>query len=952
MTTPSTGPDVRRLGPGRFQEPGAPEPRNRWLAIGAILVLLALVVGVPVGMIMLEAVPGLPTSLPTREQLTARIGTEQLMSVLIWVVWIAWTQFAITVVVELRSALVGVGLPARVPLAGPSQRFARTLVASALLLGTAAGPATALTTDAVHTASTPAAVTVVEQGPASGPDVAAPAGLDATEVVTSQEERAQVALPQADVIYRLGGLTLSPEEGAELNGRRVYVVQPPEGRYHDNLWDIAERTLGDGRRYVEIFELNKGREQPDGRELSLARLIQPDWLLVMPEDANVDRVEAVAPPTHSEPSEHGPVQTAPAADEAIGVHGADVAGSAAGGGQDSADVERGVVDSLPGLVGAGLLAAGLLAAVEVLRRRRRTPEPSEDAVEAEIALRIGARPDRASRLEEALCSVAETHRAARRALPNVYAARVDDDVVELLLSPPAVQAPEPWTVLDEGRRWRRAVGAGRSAARSAGPAPYPGLVSLGQDAGGADVLVDLEAAQGPVAVTGPEDIARQVVTAIAAELATNTWSGPITVHGHALPDALAALGNRYRPVTDPAAVVRGWVDADTSGTDVLTGRALLAGASTSPGEYLLVGTAVDEPLRAELSRLRSTGRAPWGVIGVGDVPGARWQVRVDGDGRLTVDVLGLELAANRLRARDTDALAELVSPAAVAAPVEDLAGTEQPPRPDVPVPPIPVDLEDLRAAPVAVRVLGAPAVRAPGALAQERLTLTTELVVHLALHPEGVHRAVLAGDLWPHGVTAEVRDATIDRTRRWLGTDAHGAPRLRDQPDGRLTLSRDVVVDWHVLLTVLGRSRAADSRAQERADLTGALGLGSGAVLAERPSGRYAWLARVRLERVSRDLLVDAAHRLAVLCSDDGDPGGAEAAARAGIAVSPSSEILWRDLMRARSVNDGPDGVHEVAAELEATMHGLGDAGMSAPTAALVEELAPRGEVGGTVQWA
>ena len=44
-------------------------------------------------------------------------------------------------------------------------------------------------------------------------------------------------------------------------GKKVYVVQPPEGRYHDNLWDIAEQHLGDGRRWQEIFELNKGRRR-------------------------------------------------------------------------------------------------------------------------------------------------------------------------------------------------------------------------------------------------------------------------------------------------------------------------------------------------------------------------------------------------------------------------------------------------------------------------------------------------------------------------------------------------------------------------------------------------------------------------------------------------------------------------------------------------------------------
>ncbi|QHO90784.1 hypothetical protein CWT12_04845 [Actinomyces sp. 432] len=95
--------------------------------------------------------------------------------------------------------------------------------------------------------------------------------------------------------YMLGDIELPADVGAELVGQRVYVVQPPEGRYHDNMWDIAERTLGDGRAYRQIYDLNVGRVQPDGRSLELARLIQPGWYLIVPESAqDVDRVVAIA----------------------------------------------------------------------------------------------------------------------------------------------------------------------------------------------------------------------------------------------------------------------------------------------------------------------------------------------------------------------------------------------------------------------------------------------------------------------------------------------------------------------------------------------------------------------------------------------------------------------------------------------------------------------------------
>jgi hypothetical protein len=47
----------------------------------------------------------------------------------------------------------------------------------------------------------------------------------------------------------------------------------------DSLWKIAERELGSGEQWREIFELNKGRQFPDGRTLIKPRLIHPNWLL-------------------------------------------------------------------------------------------------------------------------------------------------------------------------------------------------------------------------------------------------------------------------------------------------------------------------------------------------------------------------------------------------------------------------------------------------------------------------------------------------------------------------------------------------------------------------------------------------------------------------------------------------------------------------------------------------
>ena len=69
-------------------------------------------------------------------------------------------------------------------------------------------------------------------------------------------------------------------------------------RRGDHLWGIAERFLGDGFRWVEIWERNQGREVEAGSRLTDPNQIHPGWLLELPlrdGEAALPAAEAHAP---------------------------------------------------------------------------------------------------------------------------------------------------------------------------------------------------------------------------------------------------------------------------------------------------------------------------------------------------------------------------------------------------------------------------------------------------------------------------------------------------------------------------------------------------------------------------------------------------------------------------------------------------------------------------------
>ncbi|WP_257210849.1 LysM peptidoglycan-binding domain-containing protein [Actinomyces ruminis] len=636
-------------GPARFRAPTPEQREPLWRSILSASVLGAVIIGLPCLLLSQAGLPPLPRHLDA-SLLTRAVTGETVLGVLTWVVWLAWLQFTACTVVEAVSALRGRGLPAHVPLAGGTQALVRRLVTSALVLGAVAAPAAAAPVTVPEPAPVAAMQTQVSADTAPAPlsqDVPPATGsAGASAQVDYQEEQART------VRYMLGDTELPADIGAELVGQRVYVVQPPAGRYHDNMWDIAERTLGDGRAYQQIYDLNVGRVQPDGRSLELARLIQPGWYLIVPESAqDVDRVVAVPVEETTQADTTAPGGTA---SSDTGVGASDTAAAADHVGAAVPDVPPA---QLPAI--GALMAATFTAILADRRRRAILAAPGEEALEFERLMRVGADPIRSDRLNRILHGL-----GALPGHPEPYAVVVDDASCRLLLSRPLPQPPHPWTSDDDGATWSLPVGNEPAVPVGGvdGGTTLPGLVTIGRDENGADILINLGAVDGDVVVGGEPTMAAELITALALELGTNPWSQGAPAYTLGLPAVLQRIvGDRLHAVAslDDISQVRA-MEPDS----ILTGQ-----RHTQQTFVLTSGQEATEPGQRGLSLVRT-----------GPSRGARWRIEIDASGMARIDPLGVAVTATRATGEELDALAGLLGPAAPAPPGDD----SRPPVPDPP----------------------------------------------------------------------------------------------------------------------------------------------------------------------------------------------------------------------------------------------------------------------------
>ncbi|GGU11392.1 BTAD domain-containing putative transcriptional regulator [Streptomyces coeruleorubidus] len=943
-------------------------------AFFAFVALAVLLVGVP-GALATQIGWPLPNGVPSLDWLQQEITVDTFLNILTVVVWLAWAQFTACVLVEMKAALSGVGVPGRVPGAGPSQLLARQLVAALLLVGaTAASFAPGLSQlgqsgyDANHKPASAAAQQT--------PGLFAQQQEQAADTAAALAEQASHAASHADA----GGST------AKQGDTKYYRIQPPEGRHHDSLWEIAERHLGDGRRYKEIFELNKDRVQPDGSKLSEASLIRPGWIMEMPGDARGGelvemREEApnVSPDVQQQIADYA--QTGDHAQG--GGSGAQGGGHEhAGGGPSTSQVslpeQRPAPDTghqqatgvgaesdsafgLPeALLTAPLLAAGLLGALG--RRRRQAlwqsafgavggrrgmepPTPSGDAQDVQDALLVGADPEGVRLLDRSLRGLAASLAEESRALPVVYAAWLSNGDLHLQLAQPAGKPPAPWQQGQDQTFWMLARTDAERYEDVDTAAPYPGLVSLGT-MDDSRLLLNLEAVPGIVSLSGREADRAAVFASVAAELATNGWSDRMTITLVGFGQDLTPLApNRIRHLEDVEALVE-TMEAETrqrrgalgaAGHDsVLTGRTGPAQHTRWAPHLVLLAAQPSAEDAVKLAELAAdAGRLGIGyLVGTetGDLPGAAWEMEITGQGKLLAPLLGLELDAQLLPAAQQRAVVELFV---------DADPENRPEGGPANRPPFLVDISEQGRPAVYARLVGPYEIIGLDTPDGDRSALLHEALALLLLHREGVHPRVLSSALWPRGVTDDVRNALLDRLRDWLGADPDGTPRLGTDGSGRLTLAKSVVSDLDVLRSLYHEAtqgKGVDSRAVRGRLLTDALVLVRGPLLADRPEGRYRWLTHEIIDAQLPLLVADTGLALCEFHMEKNRAEKAIEALNAALRTAPADERLWHELLRATHATGDTSRLTALATDL---IGRSGARGLPPRTEALLDELLP-----------
>ncbi|GAA4474184.1 hypothetical protein [Phytohabitans houttuyneae] len=873
-----------------------------------------LFVAPPVALVGLLGWP-LPDQVPSRTQWQAWLAEpltwHSIVAAATIAGWLMWGIYAATAVCEVyRWMSRGRRLP-RLSIPGPLQALSAAVLGSTAISASASGAAQAsaalvdaglsqpaqphpdrhlaTTTTAARPALTVA--TVANAVPTSATDRQAPIiGLLAASA------------PSADAASGLG----TSATGAEAT-RTAARYQARPG---DWLWHIADRFLGDPRRYPDIAALNPHLAAEHGA--GFPDHIEPGDLLILPADAR-DRgprphaTGSVRPPRPTPPATDTPHEPGPARPDPSPRHGqpskppdqpapagsASARPSATNSATTPADDQTGAapgwIQLAGGCIGVGFAAGLVYAAATVYKRRRHRHRPTTTTASLQL-------PEAES--SAALTTVTGLRRMLRRHAPH-------------LLDPPVQTAP---TV----REYRNdPVGArppqvGPTGSELAGIGDLPAHGGLGLTGPGAT-----DAARAILAATltagrldDPDAQSRAVVTQTALSTLLSHYADQaaamrrLTVSA-SFADALTTIEEEI--------IRRSRIVADHESTDVATLRASDPLAEPLP-QLLLIAERPDDSWHRRLATAITLG----GPVDVGAVvighwpPGTTLTVAADGttdtdparvavlDAAAAHDILTVLAEAHG----DTPPEANQRQPAP-ASPNQSESTPGQPDRPDGTDPATPPATGGTTAA---VRILGVPAILGPDGTAVRGLRAKAlELLVYLAVHRSGAALGDIMEAVWGDATTrraAERLSTCVANLRSVLRAAAQ-----HEKPDqdaagqridpvvntgGRYHLDPTLVhVDWWTVLDACTQAAAAGDDTTRLTHLRTATAAVGGA-LAENTD--YEWIDTDR-ELVRRRLVtiyLDTARLLA-----DTDPHQARTLLDQACHLDPLSDSLARHAIRA-----------------------------------------------------
>ncbi len=907
--------------------------RFKQVATGAAALLgtLALVVGVPIALLAAFGTPW-PDQKPSVEWLSTPTTGETVLSVLAVVVWLAWAHFVVCLVVEAIAERRKSGLAPRIPGGGiGTQGLARRLVSAIVLLAatTSVGMSSASAVESSAPTTTAqsqfasqvmVAPTVAESASAELPDGTLPA-------VNSLDDATSVDIAEGVTTY--------------------YDVKPPHGRHYDTLWDIADRYLGDGFRYKEIWDLNKGVTQPDGRVLQKADLIYPGWVMKLPNDAKGPGLKVIDHAADAPVADDVVADvTADAADTAeadtAAAEQADVASAEDTGG----GIQLGAWSPLFGVAGGLVIAGASLA----LRRRRasapaaawwsaRTPtdpdphNPDPGSPPPGAKLRNEADLGAAGWLNRALRSLngAPGMPAPLRASVSGGGMAIAFDLV------PEVAPPAGWSARAKVWTVDRDVDV-----TTPGLSPLPGMASIGRRDDGSILMLDPESISGVLSLDGDSETARGVALSVAIDTATHAWADDrlVTLVGFA--GDLAGIGEGAIRRTDDLERVIESLDnvaryqrTACRDADARTVRQARAAAPDAVDwtYHLVVCSGV--PTADELARLEALASDPQvalGVVVVGTVRDAAVRLTARPDGRISSPLHSVDVSAQVITPAAAEALANLYEPvhAARRVTIDQLIDTLESEQ----------QVTAAHEAVASIRILGPVTAEASGDVDADRVEFLTELACFLALHPTGVHANRISAALWPRGVDPQVRDAALRQVADWFGTTASGNPALESESGVWRFAPGAVDLDWDAFREAL--NRAAEDGTRRETHMRTALDLVGGLPFGDIPAGRYAWLESTTIEGdivMAVSLTVQACAEAAAARNDE---PAARAVLSQGLMMLPASEELWRSRLRLATHFGDREDVRVVADEMYAAIAEHGSVvGSSAETDGLVDELLP-----------